>query len=251
MFIFRIFSALEQFNIFIVKGCTFLLLFSLTNFVVFLIVAFLSYFLLWYWVIYYNKIIFNNIYLYFNKLYLFVLGLINDNISSKEYKFLPYLLVLFLLFSLINLLGLIPFTFTTTSHISFTLTFSLLTFFTATYLSLNKHGVEFFSLFLPANTPIVIVPFLIIIEIISYFARLFSLAIRLFANMMSGHTLLHILAKFGGIMLGFGGGWILGGFIPVCIVFIIFFLEASIAILQSYVFSILFCIYLGDGINLH
>lgn len=198
-----------------------------------------------------SKLIFSVLFIFLTGLYTFLLSLIHENVNYKESRFLGYLLLIFFLFVVINLIGMIPYSFTLTSHLSLTLFFSFIIFFTVTYLCIDKHKYEFFSLFLPKNTPLMIMPFLIVIEIISYIARLFSLAIRLFANMMSGHTLLHILAKFGGIMVAFGGSWLFAALVPVLIVFAVTFLEGSVAVLQSYVFSILFCIYLGDGLNLH
>jgi ATP synthase subunit 6 len=240
------YSPLEQFDIYVIKLCVFSEIYSLTNFTLFLVLIYNLFFF-----ILNNKTNTIKIFYFYNIFYLFVCNLIKENIGLKEYKFIPYLFMLLFTFVFINLIGIIPYSFTLTSHISFTLTFALLTFFMATYLGLVKHKMEFFSLFLPKNTPLMITPFLIIIELVSYVARLFSLAIRLFANMMSGHTLLHILIKFSIILFFLGNIYSIVGLIPLIIVFIVFFLETAIAFLQGYVFSTLFCIYISDGLNLH
>ena len=211
----------------------------------------LIYFVIFKYLYYFNFFIYYYLTIGFKNLYLFVLSLIDENINKNEYKFFPYLFFLLFFLIFVNITGIIPQSFTLTSHVSLTMTLSLITFLTATYFGLKYHGVNFFSLFLPSNTPLVITPFLIIIELISYIARLFSLGIRLFANMMSGHTLLHILAQFGGMLIFFGSVWFFGGLLLCFIIFVITFLESSIAFLQAYVFIILFCIYVGDGVNLH
>ena len=132
---------------------------------------------------------------------------------------------------------------------TFSVAFMIL--FSATFQGILKHGTGFCNLFLPEGCPLIIIPFLIIIELISYIARMFSLSIRLFANMMSGHTLLHILAKFSWnlVFLGVFGAIFL--VIPFGFLSIITLLELSIACLQAYVFTVLFIIYLSDAINLH
>ena len=113
----------------------------------------------------------------------------------------------------------------------------------------QRHGLSFFDLFLPNGAPFALAPFLVVVEIISFIARLFSLAIRLFANIMSGHTLLKILAGFGWILLIKLASLL--GFVPVIVVFVITGLEIVIAFLQAYVFTVLSAIYLNEALQLH
>lgn len=180
----------------------------------------------------------------------FVSNLIYSNVGKYGEKFLIFLsnIFLFILFS--NLIGMIPFAFTITSHIIITISLSFIAFIGLNILGFEKHKSNFFELFLPKGCPTVMMPFLIIIEIISYIARLFSLAIRLFANMMSGHSLLKILSNFSYVLLLNNNLFFLS-IIPFLIVFCIVGLEIGIAMLQAYVFLILLIIYLHDVIYLH
>jgi F-type H+-transporting ATPase subunit a len=145
----------------------------------------------------------------------------------------------------------VPYSFTPTSHLILTFSFSFLTFITGTLVGLYRNGLHFFSLFLPAGAPVAIAPFIIVIEIISYLARLFSLAIRLFANIMAGHTLLKILTSFCWIMLNTGVFLFIVQWFPLVIVFAITGLEIIIGMLQAYVFTMLSIIYFNDAFNLH
>jgi ATP synthase subunit 6 len=181
----------------------------------------------------------------------FIKNIVISNIGFNYLYFFPFIFFLFAFIFLCNLFGMVPFTFTLTSHIIITFMLSLTCFFGLTFLGCKKHGLHFFSLFLPEGVPLFISPFLIIIELISYFARVFSLGIRLFANMMAGHTLMKILAGFGWSMWSVGGLWIIFGFIPVIIIFLVTGLEIAISFLQAYVFIILVCIYINDCIHLH
>lgn len=128
--------------------------------------------------------------------YFLTVGIVNENLGAKGEVFFPFIfsLHLFLLFS--NLLGMIPYSFTITSHIAFTFGLSLSIFIGINIIGLKTHGINFFSLFLPRNVPLIIVPLLVTIEFLSYIVKVFTLAIRLFANMTSGHTLLKIIAGF-------------------------------------------------------
>ena len=181
----------------------------------------------------------------------FVWTLMTSNILIQyfDYLFLIFSIFCIVLFS--NIFGLIPYTYTTTSHILFTFLLAFCAFSLINYVGIRKQGFNFFALFLPSGAPLAIAPFLMIIEVISYIARVFSLSIRLFANLMSGHTLLKILA-------GFIWSMILGGsigsicfVIPAAIVFAVTGLELAIAFLQAYVFTILVIIYFNDVLSLH
>nr|YP_009944496.1 ATP synthase F0 subunit a [Osmundea sinicola]QFR99790.1 ATP synthase F0 subunit a [Osmundea sinicola] len=178
-------------------------------------------------------------------------GIVQENLNDKGEIYFPFIfsLHLFLLFS--NLLGMIPYSFTVTSHIAFTFGLSLAIFIGINIIGIKTHGINFFSLFLPRNVPLIIVPLLITIEFLSYIVKVFTLAIRLFANMTSGHTLLKIIAGFAWTMLMSGGLLAFLHLIPLSLLFILIGLELAIAILQAYVFTLLTCIYLNDVLNLH
>lgn len=179
----------------------------------------------------------------------FVYSLFVENCSSKLYYFYVLIFLLFLNICLFNYLGMLPYTFTMTSHIIFTLNYSFLFFFSLNILSVFLYGFYFLGLFLPSGSPLVISSFLILIELISYVARLFSLAIRLFANLMSGHTLLNILASFSWSMLSNAGIFLLGSAVVLFVIFLIVGLESAIAFLQGYVFTILLIIYFNDALS--
>nr|YP_010165726.1 ATP synthase F0 subunit a [Imasa heleensis]QRR29739.1 ATP synthase F0 subunit a [Imasa heleensis] len=185
-------------------------------------------------------------------LYQFILKLVVDNIHSKEStKYFPFIYSLFLFIVLSNLIGMIPYSFTVTSHFVVTFGFSFTIFIAVTLIGLQKHGLHFFTFFIPTGAPMYLLPLLIPIEIISYLSRAFSLGIRLFANMMSGHSLLKILAGFSFSMIQLGGIFYVVQLVPLVIVFLVTGLELGVALLQAYVFSILTCMYLNDAINLH
>lgn len=183
--------------------------------------------------------------------YEFILDMINDTIGKKGEKYFPFIYVSFIFIIMSNLIGMIPYCFTVTSHILITFGFGLSTFIGINLIALREHGLHFFSFFVPKEAPAALIPFLVLIEIISYVFRVFSLSIRLFANMMAGHTLLKILAGFGWAMLSAGGIFYVLSLFPVGIVFLLIGLELGIAILQAYVWTVLVCIYLNDAINLH
>jgi ATP synthase subunit 6 len=183
--------------------------------------------------------------------YLFIKNLLGSNAGFVNLKYFPLLYTIFTLILLSNLFGMVPYSFTVTSHLIFTFSLALLSFFGITYIGFARHGVEFFGLFFPSGAPVILAPLLVFIELVSYIARVFSLSIRLFANLMSGHTLLKILSEFAWYMvIGLGIGSVLSLF-PVIVIFLITGLEVAIAMLQAYVFTILLCIYLNDAVNLH
>ena len=145
----------------------------------------------------------------------------------------------------------IPYSFTVTSHIAVTLALATMAFVGINVIGIKTHGFHMLSLFLPSGAPIALAPLLIAIELVSYSFRVISLALRLFANMMSGHCLLKILAGFGWTMLSSGGVLSVIHIMPLLVIFAIIGLELSIAFLQAYVFTVLLCIYLNDAISLH
>lgn len=183
--------------------------------------------------------------------FFFSKSLIVENIGLKFVKYIGIIVYLFMFLFLANILGMVPYAFTVTSQFIFTFSIAFIFFFGATFIGIVKHRLKFFGLFLPEGAPLAIMPFIVTIEIISYLARVFSLSIRLFANMMAGHTLLNILAWFCWSMILAFGIWIFIAAFPLIIIFLVTGLEMAIAFLQSYVFTVLVCIYLNDVIHLH
>ena len=176
--------------------------------------------------------------------YEFIAKMVSDNIGKEGKPYFSFIFTIFMFVLFGNFLGMLPYSFTFTSHIAVTLTMALVIFLLVTVIAFMKHGMHFFSFFLPAGVPIFLAPLMIAIEVISYFTRPFSLSIRLFANMMAGHTLLKVVGGFV-FPLGFLG------VVPVAGLVAITGLEFLIAFLQAYIFTILTCIYINDAINLH
>ena len=170
--------------------------------------------------------------------------MVADNIGKEGRSYFPLIFSIFIFVLFGNLLGMIPYSFTFTSHIAVTLTMALLIFIMVTLIAFFKHGMKFFSFFLPEGVPIILAPLMIAIEVISYFTRPFSLSVRLFANMMAGHTLLKVI---GGFVVPLG----IFGFVPVAGLVAVMGLEFLIAFLQAYIFTTLTCIYINDAIHLH
>jgi F-type H+-transporting ATPase subunit a len=176
--------------------------------------------------------------------YEFIANLVRDNVGSQGRPFFPFVFALFMFILFCNAIALVPYTFTVTSHIIVTFAFAAVVFVLVTLVGLFKHGLHFFSLFLPKGVPIALAPLLVPIEIISYLARPVSLALRLFANLTAGHTMLKV---FGGFVVMLG----LAGVAPLAVIVVLYGLETLIAFLQAYVFTILTCIYLNDALHLH
>jgi F-type H+-transporting ATPase subunit a len=177
--------------------------------------------------------------------YEFIAGMVRDNVGSAGKKYFPFVLTLFVFILLCNLLGLVPYSFTPTSHIIVTFAMAAVVFLGVTVIGFVRHGIHFLSFFVPQGVPFALLLLLVPIEIISYFVRPFSLSIRLFANMLAGHTMLKV---FGGFVVMLG---VLAGWAPLAFLVAFTGLELLIAFLQAYVFAILTCLYLNDAIHLH
>ena len=177
--------------------------------------------------------------------YTFVAKMISDTAGSKAKPYFPFIFSLFMFVLFCNMVGMLPYSFTVTSHIIVTLILALFIFIAVTIIGFMKHGFKYLSLFVPKGVPIILLPLITIIEIISYLSRPVSLSVRLFANMMAGHTMLKV---FGGFVVSLG---ILGGWLPLSFSVALTGLEILVAFLQAYVFAILTCIYLNDALNLH
>ena len=174
----------------------------------------------------------------------FISSLINDTIGKEGKKYFPLVFALFMFILFGNLFGMIPYSFTFTSHIIVTLALAMGVFIFVTVLGFVKHGVKFFGFFVIPGLPIYMLPLLIPIEVMSYLSRPISLSVRLFANMLAGHTLLKVFAGFVSA-LGFFG------ILPLVFIIALTGLEILIAFLQAYVFAILTCLYINDALHLH
>ncbi len=176
--------------------------------------------------------------------YEFVAGMVRENVGTEGIEFFPLVFSIFMFVLFGNFLGLIPYSFTFTGQIVVTFSLAIFVFLLVTVVAFIKHGVHFFTFFFPSGAPVFMAPVLIPIEIISYMSRPVSLGIRLFANMMAGHTMMAVFAGFT-ITLG------IFGFLPIAINVAMFALEMIVCALQAYVFTILTCLYLRDAIHLH
>lgn len=184
--------------------------------------------------------------------YEFVASMVRENAGHDAKPYFPFVFTLFMFILFGNMLGMIPYTFTFTSHIIVTFAMALTVFVFVTVLALMKHGLHFFSFFMPHGAPIALAPILIPIEVISYVMRPVSLSIRLFANMMAGHTMLKVFAGFTVLMIGaLGSVGFLAGLVPIAINIALTGFEFLVAFLQAYVFSILTCLYIRDALELH
>ena len=176
--------------------------------------------------------------------YNFIAQLLNDTVGDQGKKYFPFVFSIFMFVLIGNMLGMIPYSFTFTSHIIVTFALAAIVFIGVTVLGFAKHGLHFFSFFVVPGLPCYMLPILIPIEVISYLARPISLSVRLFANMLAGHTLLKV---FAGFVLPLG----LVGVVPLAFIVALTGLEILIAFLQAYVFAILTCMYINDAIHLH
>lgn len=194
----------------------------------------------------------NRIQIIFESLFKILRSLILDNLGKDEgQKYFPILFSIFFYVLCLNLIGLIPYSFTLTSHLIVTFTLALFIFIGLNIICVKKHKLAFFSLFFPAGTSIVLAFLLVPIELISYIFKPVSLSIRLFANMMAGHTLLKVIAGFGWTLSGSSGILFFIHYIPLSILIPLFGLELGVALIQSFVFIILIAIYLNDAVHLH
>lgn len=192
-----------------------------------------------------NKIIPTRLQLSGELLYSMITGMIDQNIGSRGRRFTPLIFTIFIFILTCNILGMLPYGFTVTSHISITFSLAMLVFLLVTILGLYLHGINFLSLFLPAGTPWWLAPLMILIELFAFLARPVSLSLRLAANMIAGHVLLKVMAGFVVSMA------LYLKILPVPFIIILIGFEIFVAILQAYIFTILSCVYLNDAINLH
>jgi F-type H+-transporting ATPase subunit a len=182
--------------------------------------------------------------------YEFVADMVKQSTGDEGMrKFFPFVFTLFSFILVLNMLGMIPGFFTVTSHIAITAILALLVFFTVLAVGLYKHGFKFFRLFVPSGIPIVIMPLIVLIEVMSFLSRPISHSVRLFANMLAGHITLKVFASFVVMLSSFGiVGWV-GALLPLALTTSLIALEFLVAFLQAYVFAILTCIYLNDALH--
>jgi F-type H+-transporting ATPase subunit a len=181
--------------------------------------------------------------------YEFVANTIRTTAGEEGMKFFPLVFSLFMFILISNMVGLIPYTFTVSSHIVVTAALALIVFCTVLVFGFAKHGLHFFRLFVPSGIPIYILPLIVFIEVLSFLSRPISHSVRLFANMLAGHITLKVFAGFVTMLGGLGvAGW-LGATLPLALTVALTALEMLVAFLQAYVFAILTCIYLNDAIH--
>jgi len=184
-------------------------------------------------------------------LYKIILSILISNVGKEGQAYFPIIFALFFYILSFNLIGLIPYSFTITSHIIVTLSLSLSFFIGINIISIKKHGFKFFSLFLPSGVSSTLGLLLVPIELISFVVKPFSLAIRLFANMMAGHALLKIIAGFAWSLMNCSGFLFFAYLIPFIVLIPLIGLECVVAIIQAFVFTTLCTIYLKDSLHMH
>ncbi len=175
--------------------------------------------------------------------YEFIADMIKETIGAEGRKYFPFVFSLFSFIVMCNLFGMLPYSYTVTSHIAVTITLALAVFLLTTFIGITKHGMNYLSFFVPKGVPLVMLFLVVPIEILSYFMRPISHSVRLFANMTAGHTMLKV---FGSFVVQMG----VFGVLPFALIVALTGLEVAIAVLQAYVFTILTCLYLNDAIHL-
>lgn len=181
--------------------------------------------------------------------YEFVANTLTSAAGHGAMRFFPLVFSLFMFVLIANLVGMVPYFFTVTSHLIVTAALALLVIFTVTIYGLYKHGTHFLGLFVPKGVPAPIVPLVTAIEVISFLSRPLSLSVRLFANMLAGHITLKVFAGFVVTLTGLGAFGFLGALLPLVMVVALTGLEFLVAFLQAYVFTILTCMYLNDALH--
>ncbi|MCD8562536.1 MAG: F0F1 ATP synthase subunit A [Alphaproteobacteria bacterium] len=184
-------------------------------------------------------------------LYEFVAGMIRENTGPEGRRYFPIIFTLFMVVLMGNVLGLLPYSFTYTSHIIVTAILAFMIFLMVTILGFVNHGTHFLSLFSPPGVPFALKLFIVPIEILSFMIRPVTLSVRLFANMLAGHLMLKVFAGFSTMMALMGFGGVLAGLVPMIFNVALYALELLVALMQAYIFAILSSIYLKDTLDLH
>lgn len=183
--------------------------------------------------------------------YAFVADMVRDNAGADAMRFFPFIFTLFMFIFFANMIGMFPYAFTVTSHIAVTFALAITVFLGVTVTGFILHGPRFLKLFVPTGVPIVVLPIVVAIEVISYFSRPISHSVRLFASMLAGHIMLKVFAGFVLTFLTMGAIGFVGMILPLFMIVALTALEFLVAALQAYVFTILTCIYLNDAIHMH
>jgi F-type H+-transporting ATPase subunit a len=183
--------------------------------------------------------------------YEFIQGMVTEQVGDEGKKYFPFVFAIFMFVLFGNLLGMLPYAFTFTSHIAVTFALAMIVFVLITVVAISIHGMHFFSYFFPEGAPKVLAPLIIPIEVISYLSRPVSLSVRLFANMVAGHVMLKVFATFVVLMGSAGAVGIFGAAAPLAVNVALVGFEFLVAFLQAYVFAILTSIYLHDAVHLH
>ncbi|ACI91842.1 ATP synthase F0, A subunit [Afipia carboxidovorans OM5] len=181
--------------------------------------------------------------------YEFVVNMVRESLGEEGMKFFPLVFSIFMFVLMANLIGVIPYTFSVTSHLIVTVALALIVFLTVLLYGLYKNGLKFFRVFVPSGVPIYILPLIAMIEVISFLSRPVSHSVRLFANMLAGHITLKVFASFVTSLGALGVAGIAGAALPLAMTTAISILEVLVALLQAYVFAILTCIYLNDALH--
>jgi F-type H+-transporting ATPase subunit a len=176
--------------------------------------------------------------------YEYIANMVKENLGDEGMKFFPFVFTLFMFVLTLNLLGMVPYSFTVTSHIIVTFALAFLVFTVVNIVGFARHGVGYLRLFVPSGVPLWLMPIIIPIEVISYLIRPISHSVRLFANMMAGHTMLKV---FAGFVISLG----IFGVAPLAFVVVFTGLEFLVAFLQALIFTVLTCIYLNDALHMH
>ncbi|MDE0724043.1 MAG: F0F1 ATP synthase subunit A [Alphaproteobacteria bacterium] len=191
--------------------------------------------------------------------YDFIYGMVKDTTGSSGLKFVPFVFTLFLFIAMINLFGMIPGSYTSTSQVFVTGAMAMTVFFMVVFFGVYFHGIKFFGMFWPKGAPLAIAPFIMLLEIMSFVARPATLTIRLCANMMAGHILIKVVATFIVMFMAAIGAMGIIGILGIGVMSIVTFamltaltlLEVFVAVLQAYIFTVLACVYLNDALHLH
>jgi F-type H+-transporting ATPase subunit a len=181
-------------------------------------------------------------------MYEFVAGILRDATGKEGMRFFPIVFTIFMFILMGNTLGMIPGAFTFTSHIIVTFAMAIAVWVGVTIIGFWYHGAHFLHFFVPTGAPKVMLPLLVPIEIMSYCVRPISLSVRLFCNMMAGHTMLKV---FAGFIVSLGAYFVIPGIAPLAITVVLIGFEFAVAFLQAYIFTVLTCIYLNDAIHMH
>lgn len=178
-----------------------------------------------------------------------ILSMLGQTVGEHGASLFPFIFTVFTLILGFNRFGLVPYSFTVTSHLVVTMTLALAIWIGKLIMGFRLHGLAFFRMFLPAGTPFPMIPFMVPLEVLGFTVTFVSLSVRLFANMMAGHILLKVIAGFAWTMMVAGGVMWVAHFVPRAALFLLLGLETAVAFIQAYVFTLRTCIYIGDAMH--